>query len=758
MIKSDTINYPNNSEIIWRIEGPFDSSYSLALLNREIARALQKQGVKVVLFSTEGPGDFVPSPSFLSANQDLAQMSALSNTIDHNEASVVSRNLYPPRVADMRCHINIMHSYAWEETNYPFAWTKNFNLYLSGLTCLSEHVKKTMRDNGVSVRMIVSGCGVDHWERVIPASTSIIDDIPTKSFRFLHVSSFFPRKGPDALLEAWAHSFSAKQDVCLVIKTFSNPHNRIHEQIKELKEKFPSCAPIYVIEDDMSDADLKALYQRCHVLVAPSCAEGFCLPIAEAMLSGIPAITTGWSGQLDFCNNENSWLVDYDFEQTDTHFELKPSSWAAVKTDALSTAMQLAFKTSPEDRLAMAQRGRELLLSNFCWSHVAERLIKLYQNLNIKSTLPESSVGWISTWNTKCGIATYSKHLMNGFKRHPHVLAARSENVLEVDDEDCTRCWEASDKDDLFDLASVVKARNLDILVIQWNFGFFHHDHLFKFVADQKAANKVIIIELHSTIDPPQSTNKKMSDYLPTLALADRILVHSILDMNRMKSLGLVNNIALFPHGILDKPLPTASNLEHPTIATYGFCLPHKGLEQVIEAIALLRDKGDRVDLRLVNAEYPVDFSADLARQLRTKINTLGLQNQVMIETSFLEDSESLKLLQEVDLVLFAYSPTSESVSGAVRYGIASGKPVMVTALPIFSEFGNSVWIAEDNSPATLAESIRDALTHIRSDSKVHQDKQTNAKNWRSQHSYNLISERLEGMIDGLFSDNFFGD
>jgi len=46
----------------WRIEGPYDSSYSLALVNREIARALQGLSHDVALHSTEGPGDFTPNP------------------------------------------------------------------------------------------------------------------------------------------------------------------------------------------------------------------------------------------------------------------------------------------------------------------------------------------------------------------------------------------------------------------------------------------------------------------------------------------------------------------------------------------------------------------------------------------------------------------------------------------------------------------------------------------------------------------------
>lgn len=746
----------DNSDITWRIEGPFDSTYSLALLNREIARALQARGVRVALFSTEGPGDFSPSPAFLDINPDLAAMNALAETIGHEQASVASRNLYPPRVEDMHCAVNLMHSYAWEESAFPAKWVKNINEHLSGLTCLSGHVLKIMRDNGVALPMAVSGCGVDHWERVEASQESVLDSLPLRSFRFLHVSSFFPRKGPDALLEAWARAFTDAEDVCLVIKTFPNPHNRVHEQLESLRSWYPRCAPIHVVEDDMTDSDLKALYQRCHALVAPSYAEGFCLPIAEAMLSGIPAITTGWSGQLDFCTPENSWLVDYRFEQADTHFRLLPSAWAAIDVDALALAMKSAHGTSTELRKEMARRGRELLLSEFSWSKVAERLIAFYRRLQGGQSKFPVKVGWVSTWNAKCGIATYSEHLIAGFDLPPHVLAARAGDLLMPDREHCTRCWNVGDDDDLSDLAVAIDKQGIGALVIQWNFGFFHHDHLLRFMQQQKAAGRVVLVDMHATVDPPQAPLKKLANYVPALALADRLLVHSIADLNRLKAFGLVENLALFPHGVLDVSAPYGERMPVPTIATYGFCLPHKGLEQVVEAVALLRDAGERVDLKMVNAEYPVDFSAELARTLQARVDALGLGEQVSLETRFLPDEESLALLQAADLVLFVYHPTSESASGAVRYGLASGKPTLVTDLPIFAEFGDVVWRVKDSDPSLLASTLKEVLAHIRSDSTEHQRKQEAAKSWRAQHSYAWLSERLEGMIQGLsFDVNF---
>ncbi len=743
--------------IVWRIEGPFDSTYSLALLNREIARALSKLGVDVLLHSTEGPGDFEPSATYLEANPDLAHFNTRSKLVANTEVSVASRNLYPPRVEDMDFKCNLLHSYAWEESAFPLEWVQNFNKHLTGLTCLSQHVMKTMIDNGISIPTVVSGCGVDHWERTIPSEFSPLDKVETRSFRFLHVSSFFPRKGPNELLEAFGRSFTAHDDVCLVIKTFPNPHNEVHEQLASIREKYPNYPQVILIEDELEDADLKALYQNCHVLVAPSCAEGFGVPLAEAMLSGIPVITTNWSGQLDFCNEDNSWLVNYHFAQANTHFKLLPSAWAVIDIEALASAMKSASQTTPEVRQSMAAKGRALLMKDFTWEGVATRLIDFYHKVNTAEPIRKARVAWVSTWNAKCGIAAYSEHLTVGFGKQPFVFAARANDLMPSDSDNYLRCWEAGDNDNLAELAHAIDEKEMDVVVIQFNFGFFHHEHLNKFIKEQKKAGRMVIIDMHATLDPPQAPHKKLSNYREGLELADRLLMHSCADMNRLKDLGITANLVLFPLGILD--LDSVANLSQtslPTIATYGFCLPHKGLEQVVDAVSLLKQKGILVNLRMVNAEYPHESSFTLVKKLQFKIKELGLENQVMLETRFLPDGESLALLKGSDLIIFGYSPTSESASAAVRYGFTCGKPTLVTDLPIFEEFGDTVWRAKDNSPATLADSIRQALDDITMGSPVFVERQSLADSWRNQHRHSRLAQRLEGMLQGIFVQNNF--
>ena len=115
------------------------------------------------------------------------------------------------------------------------------------------------------------------------------------------------------LLRAYGQAFTSHDDVTLVIKTFANPHNQIGAWLEQARAGRGDYPDVVIIEDDLSESELKALYGQCQVLVAPSRAEGYGLPMAEAMLSGLAVVTTGWGGQLDFCTSETAWLVDYAF-------------------------------------------------------------------------------------------------------------------------------------------------------------------------------------------------------------------------------------------------------------------------------------------------------------------------------------------------------------------------------------------------------------------------------------------------------------
>lgn len=738
----------------WRLEGPFDSSYSLAVVNRALARALAAEGEAVSLLSAEGPGEFAPDAAFLAANPDLARLHARSATPEAMAAEVVSRNMYPPRVVDMQARLNGLHNYAWEETGFPFDYAEGFNESLQFATVTSGHVKRVLVDGGVSVPISVVGNGVDHWARIEPDPDY---RIRTAGYTFLHVSSCFPRKGADVLLESYGRAFTAKDDVLLVVKSFRNPHNRIEEMLAAHRAANPAYPDVLLVMDDIGEAQLKALYGQCEALVAPSRAEGFGLPIAEAMLSGLHVIATGWSGQMDFCNAGNADLIDFSFARAETHQEGKPDSvWAEPDAEHLASLMAAAFHRK-------AGRPRrpvpKALLENYGWAEVARRNVAAAARAATDPCLADPRVGWMSTHNKRCGIATYSQHLIDVLGLPTVILAGHAEEKLGRDGDNVVRCWHEGKADDLAAVLAAVEDWKLDAVVVQFNYGFYDFERFAAFLNRLVDAGRTVVVTLHATIDPAHEPHRKLEMLVPALARCARLLVHSVNDMNRLKRHGLVENVSLFPHGVLAPKAkaaaarPAKARGRAVTVGSYGFFLPNKGLLELIEAVHLLRERGLDFRLRMVNAEFPAEVSYRLIQQAKALIGKHRLWTHVDLRTDFLSDEESLALLSSADLVAYTYQETAESASGAVRYGLAAGKPVAVTPLPIFQDLDDCVFKLPGTAPAEIAEGLEKLAAAAAGGAPEFAERLARAQSWRDSHAYPVLGRRLNGMLKGLARD-----
>ncbi|AHG62792.1 glycosyltransferase [Advenella mimigardefordensis] len=742
-------------KLTWRLGGPFDSSYSLAIVNRHLALALGRQGHHVALHSTEGPGDFPANKAFLDANPELARMHAYNEEADDDKINVSSRNLYPPRVNDMQGRLNLLHLYAWEESGYPVDWIEDFNSYLQGMVVVSTHVKKILIDHGLHVPVVVSGNGTDHWASLEAAPRFAVKG---KGFRFLHVSSCFPRKGVEELLSAYGQAFTRHDDVTLIIKTFPNPHNLVHEWLATERQNRPDYPDVSILEQDITEAELKSLYTQCHALVAPSRAEGFGLPMAEAMLSGLPVITTGWSGQTDFCNDDTAWLVDFDFERAQSHLELFDSVWARPRVDDLARQMKVVFDMPEADRSKKVSAGKTLLQERYKWSDVAAMHVKAARSWAGRTETETPRIGWMSTWNTRCGIATYSAHLIEQMPEVFTVFAAHTNELIGSDAANIKRSWMNDDSEDLKKLESEILESGIQTLVIQFNFGFFHFEHLNRFISNLTDAGVQVVITLHSTQNPPGKADKDLRLLLDALKRCVRILVHAPGDLNRLKALGLIDNVTLFPHGVKGgyalARAQTTNQVNKPfIISSYGFFLPHKGLIELIKATAQLIRQGRNVRLKMINAEYPVADSTNLIAQAQQVARKLGIEDAVVFNTAFLPDEVSLNELSESDLIVYPYQETGESASGAVRYGLAIGVPVAVTPLSIFDDVGQAVFRLPGTQIQDIANGISALMDQIQENAAPVKKVQEEADRWRREHSYDRLSQRLFNMIKALQND-----
>jgi glycosyltransferase involved in cell wall biosynthesis len=140
----------------------------------------------------------------------------------------------------------------------------------------------------------------------VPARLGVPADRPWFFFAFDYLS-VAERKNPWGLIEAFTRAFSPDEGPVLVIKTM-NAAKRIPdaERLRLLVHTRPD---IVLIEEYLEADDLTALMANCTAYVSLHRAEGLGLTIAEAMAWGRPVVVSEYSGNMQFTNAANAFLV-----------------------------------------------------------------------------------------------------------------------------------------------------------------------------------------------------------------------------------------------------------------------------------------------------------------------------------------------------------------------------------------------------------------------------------------------------------------
>ena len=707
-----------------QVEGPAESSYSLALVNRRYVFALDDAHPGATgLWITEGPGDYSPRP------EDLARYARAESLFKKSRKAaqprVLIRNLWPPRVADADGLVNLVQ-FAWEESSVPSEIVADFNRHLDGVLVPSTFCRDMLINNGVRLPICVAGHGADHIDEIVEASPGGIQ-LPS-GFRFLHVSSAFTRKGVDRLLEAWPEVVARTPDAVLILKTFPNPHNDIAGRLAYLREKFPLAEKrICWIDDDWTDAQIKWLYLQAQALVCPTRGEGYGLPMAEAMRLGVPVIATDRGGHADFCRSDTAWLVRTSLARSQTHVGDNLSLWFEPDLHSLTERMVELFQSSPEAR-SVRTMAAKALIAKHTWNAVAARAVKFARMLEqLPAFSPPLRIAMVTPWNERCGIATYSRYLANELLRMTDtslfVFASATDQPIAQDEQWVHRCWrqDYGAGCDMAPLFEAILQKKIETVVIQFNFGFFHLPRVAELVDRLHERGILTILTLHSTQDVDKSDLRaSLRDIRESLARCHRLLVHSPVDLRRLDSWGMASNAALFPHGLApfaaspEEIAVTRNKLgwgpQARIVATFGFCLPHKGLRETIHAFARVRSRHPKLRLLMLNAQHPSADSAAEILACRKLIGELGLTDTVQLRTDFISEIECLRLLATAEMTVFAYQNTAESASGAVRLALSASSTVLCTPLPIFDDIRSVACFTDGKDTDSLVAMINRLL------------------------------------------------
>jgi glycosyltransferase involved in cell wall biosynthesis len=230
---------------------------------------------------------------------------------------------------------------------------------------------------------------VPHVVDDLPArirSTRATFGFPENAFIFLYVfdaASSIERKNPLALISAFRQAFSEEQNVVLVLKYH---HADKERPAVELLERIASTRKnIRTISQTLSEEDLGSLFQISDCFVSPHRSEGFGLNIAMAMYYGKPVIVTGYSGNMDFTNSENSFLIDYHLVGLphDIGYYKAGYGWAQPSVDHLASLLQ-AVLGSPEEARRKAANGAATIRQRLSHKALLERFGKRISALKMK--------------------------------------------------------------------------------------------------------------------------------------------------------------------------------------------------------------------------------------------------------------------------------------------------------------------------------------------------------------------------------------
>ncbi|MDW8324030.1 MAG: glycosyltransferase [Burkholderiales bacterium] len=741
---------PNGPWLVW---GPFDSSFSLALVNRELALALTRLGLPAAV---DGPiyraGRAVDWAFLAHQAEALRALHTAAGT----RPAVALGNDYPPQAAALpRAAVSALAGYAWEETGYPVGWVREFNWRLDLMTVVSPLTKKILRDAGVRRPIAVVGNGIDHLQSVPP--------VPMREglgqagrFRFLHVSSGLARKGVEAMLAAYGQAFTAADAVSLVIKTHPNEGNILYACLDHARAGRADYPEVVLIDRDLSAGEMAWLYEQCDALVLTAKAEGFGLPIAEAALAGLPPVTSAWGGQLGYLDESTAFLVQGRFAPSRSHLGIDDSLWFEPDVEHLAQTLRRAAGTPRSLLRSMAARLAERLRAHYTWDAVARRTRQAVQQVWQMPALPrQPRVAWLSTWDTRCGLATYSQHLSaNWPAQRLCVIANRDASPLGQAraDVQVERVW-ARGELPVARMAELISGAGCGALIAQHHPGLYPARDLGELARALAQRGIPCYVTLHNTA--------QLGDDAQSLRHCRRLLVHSCADMNRLLELGLADRATLFPHGIYPPPLEVRGDLVaraglsgRRLIATFGFLMPHKGLYEVLCAFEQLAPRWPQAHLLMLNALYPAAISHAEHTRLVDKIERSGLRARVSLVTDFLPDEQALAWLAQAELAVFAYQYTDESASGAVRMAIAAGCPCLVSPLPIFDDVAAAVDYLQADTPEAIAAGVEAMLTRFE-DPATRTQARGRVERFARAHQWPLLGERLLNLIDGDAHDPF---
>lgn len=242
----------------------------------------------------------------------------------------------------------------WELERFPAAFHSDFDYYQEIWTVAEFSRTAFEAVSPIPIHKITYPLRVEPPDPKIGRSHFGLDDRSFVALFAFDYNSEIARKNPVAIVESFRRAFAKDENAVLVLKTI-NAARRPEDHATVMR----AAEGINLVHLDRSlpGPEMSALYAACDTYISLHRSEGLGLGMAQCMWLGKPVIATGYSGNLEYMNPENSLLTPYTLREIDQQYGpyYRGACWAEADRDAAAAHLRWVY----ENREAAAALGRK---------------------------------------------------------------------------------------------------------------------------------------------------------------------------------------------------------------------------------------------------------------------------------------------------------------------------------------------------------------------------------------------------------------
>ena len=316
--------------------------------------------------------------------------------------------------------INIGYTAGIETTKVAPQWLQPSN-NMKKLIVVSNHSKNVFENTVYRATNEDTGEELDYGLQVpvdvVNYPVKHYDDLPELDlgldceFNFLLISQYGPRKNIANTIK-WFISEFKDEEVGFVVKTNMaknslidrvNTEAKFRKILADVQDSADRKCKIYLLHGDMTDEEIHSLYTHPQIkaFVSLPHGEGFGLPLFEAAYSGIPVVTVGWSGQLDFLvddeGKERFYNVAFDINNVQKEAVWDgviqaDSKWAYARENSAKKQMRQCYEDVTNNNIESVAAHINFLNDKFDEEKLYAQFVDSVKSVTGESVVQEAKV------------------------------------------------------------------------------------------------------------------------------------------------------------------------------------------------------------------------------------------------------------------------------------------------------------------------------------------------------------------------------